>query len=257
MASANSKRAASLAIAHDTAYSLPRMTEAAIASRDLSKTYAGGKRALDDVSFDVPRGQIFGLLGPNGAGKSTLINILAGLVNKTGGTASIWGFDIDEHPRNAKASIGIVNQEILFDPFFTPVRDAGDPGRALRRPQGAAPLDGAAARGASGGQGERLCPHAVGRHEAAADGGEGDGPRAARAGPRRADRGRRHRTAPATMDLCPQPQRRRRHRRADDALSRRGRGALRPDRDHQPRHADRRTNRPATWSARRRKRSSR
>ncbi len=96
------------------------MTEAAISIQRLSKTYAGGKCALDEVTFDVPRGQIFGLLGPNGAGKSTLINILAGLVNKTGGTASIWGFDIGEHPRNAKASIGIVNQEILFDPFFTP-----------------------------------------------------------------------------------------------------------------------------------------
>ena len=96
------------------------MTEAAIRIDQLCKTYAGGKQALDDVSFDVPRGTIFGLLGPNGAGKSTLINILAGLVNKTSGSASIWGFDIDEHPRNAKASIGIVNQEILFDPFFTP-----------------------------------------------------------------------------------------------------------------------------------------
>ena len=97
------------------------MTDAAISIRDLCKTYAGGKRALDGVSLDVPRGEIFGLLGPNGAGKSTLINILAGLVNKTGGSAAIWGFDIDAHPRNAKASIGIVNQEILFDPFFTPV----------------------------------------------------------------------------------------------------------------------------------------
>lgn len=97
------------------------MTDAAISIDRLSKTYKGGKRALDEVSFDVPRGQIFGLLGPNGAGKSTLINILAGLVNKTGGSASIWGFDIDKHARNAKASIGIVNQEILFDPFFTPV----------------------------------------------------------------------------------------------------------------------------------------
>jgi ABC-2 type transport system ATP-binding protein len=96
------------------------MSEAAIAIRDLEKTYKGGKRALGGISLDVPRGQIFGLLGPNGAGKSTMINILAGLVNKTGGTAEIWGFDIDRHPRNAKASIGIVNQEILFDPFFTP-----------------------------------------------------------------------------------------------------------------------------------------
>jgi len=92
----------------------------AIAIDALSKTYAGGKKALDDVSFDVPTGQIFGLLGPNGAGKSTLINILAGLVVKSSGTARVWGFDIDEHPRNAKLSIGIVPQEILFDPFFTP-----------------------------------------------------------------------------------------------------------------------------------------
>jgi ABC-2 type transport system ATP-binding protein len=96
------------------------MTAAAIEIRDLQKTYAGGKRALEGVSLEVPRGQIFGLLGPNGAGKSTMINILAGLVNKTGGSASIWGFDIDKHPRNAKASIGIVPQEIIFDPFFTP-----------------------------------------------------------------------------------------------------------------------------------------
>jgi ABC-2 type transport system ATP-binding protein len=98
--------------------------DAAIRIESLSKTYAGQgsepKLALDDVSFDVPRGQIFGLLGPNGAGKSTLINILAGLVTKSSGKATIWGFDIDEHPRNAKRSIGIVPQEILFDPFFTP-----------------------------------------------------------------------------------------------------------------------------------------
>ena len=96
------------------------MNTPAIEIASLSKTYSGGKRALDDVSFSVAEGSIFGLLGPNGAGKSTLINILAGLVAKTSGRASIWGFDIDQHPRNAKASIGIVNQEILFDPFFTP-----------------------------------------------------------------------------------------------------------------------------------------
>ena len=106
-------------LARPLAYSRP-MTDAAIAIDNLCKTYAGGKRALDGVSFEVPRGSVFGLLGPNGAGKSTLITILAGLVNKTSGSASIWGFDIDAHPRNAKASIGIVNQEILFDPFFTP-----------------------------------------------------------------------------------------------------------------------------------------
>jgi len=101
------------------------MTNAAISIRNLVKRYAGakgapGKLALDGVSLDVPQGQIFGLLGPNGAGKSTLINTLAGLVTKTSGEVSIWGFDIDADTRNAKRSIGIVPQEVVFDPFFTP-----------------------------------------------------------------------------------------------------------------------------------------
>lgn len=95
-------------------------SQPAIEITDLCKVYAGGKRALDNVSLTIPRGQIYGLLGPNGAGKSTTINILAGLVNKTSGAARIWGFDIDQNPRNAKNSIGIVPQEIVFDPFFTP-----------------------------------------------------------------------------------------------------------------------------------------
>ena len=85
----------------------------------LCKTYkskgSAPKVALDDVSFDVPRGQIFGLLGPNGAGKSTLINILAGMVVKSSGTATVWGFDIDQQPRNAKRSIGIVPQELAVE----------------------------------------------------------------------------------------------------------------------------------------------
>jgi ABC-2 type transport system ATP-binding protein len=98
---------------------------AAIRIRDLVKEYAAQgdappKLALKGVSFDVPQGGIFGLLGPNGAGKSTLINILAGLVMKTSGSAAIWGFDIDHDQRNAKRAIGIVPQEIVFDPFFTP-----------------------------------------------------------------------------------------------------------------------------------------
>ncbi|WP_188065446.1 ABC transporter ATP-binding protein [Sphingobium sp. KCTC 72723] len=95
-------------------------TTAAIEIRDLTKVYKGGKRALDGIDLTIPRGQIYGLLGPNGAGKSTTINILAGMVNKTSGTARIWGFDTDDNPRNAKNSIGIVPQEIVFDPFFTP-----------------------------------------------------------------------------------------------------------------------------------------
>ena len=101
------------------------ITAPAISIRNLVKRYATsggeeGKLALKGVSFDVPQGEIFGLLGPNGAGKSTLINILAGMVTKTSGEASVWGFDIDSDPRNAKRAIGIVPQEIVFDPFFTP-----------------------------------------------------------------------------------------------------------------------------------------
>jgi len=97
------------------------MSDAAISIRGLTKIYQGGKQALTNVDLDVPQGQIFGLLGPNGAGKSTMINIMAGLVTKTAGSVSIWGFDIDTNPRNAKRSIGIVPQEIVFDPFFTPL----------------------------------------------------------------------------------------------------------------------------------------
>jgi ABC-2 type transport system ATP-binding protein len=78
------------------------------------------KLALDGISLQIRRGSIFGLLGPNGAGKSTFINILAGLVKKTSGTAKIWDIDIDSHPRLSRAAIGVVNQEVVADPFFTP-----------------------------------------------------------------------------------------------------------------------------------------
>ncbi|GAB4542224.1 MAG: ABC transporter ATP-binding protein [Parvularculaceae bacterium] len=97
----------------------------AISARGLRKIYpgAGGgapKEALKGVDLDIRRGAIFGLLGPNGAGKSTFINILAGLVNKTSGTARVWGFDIDKNPRQSRAAIGVVPQEINMDVFFTP-----------------------------------------------------------------------------------------------------------------------------------------
>lgn len=97
----------------------------AIEARNVVKTYAATKttpemKALKGVDLLVPRGSVFGLLGPNGAGKSTFINILAGLVRKTSGTVKIWGRDIDERPRDARAAIGVVPQEIAADPFFTP-----------------------------------------------------------------------------------------------------------------------------------------
>lgn len=97
----------------------------AIAIKGLSKTYASSgaqppKLALDAVDLVIPRGSFFGLLGPNGAGKSTLINILAGLVNKSAGSASVWGYDIERDMRAARRSIGVVPQELNIDPFFTP-----------------------------------------------------------------------------------------------------------------------------------------
>lgn len=101
------------------------LPENAVSVAGLEKTYkASGKSpakvALTGVDLDIPRGQIFGLLGPNGAGKSTLINILAGLVMKSSGTASIWGYDIDRDARHARSAIGVVPQELNIDPFFTP-----------------------------------------------------------------------------------------------------------------------------------------
>ena len=103
------------------------MSDHAIEIVNLNKTYqasgkAAPKTALKDVSLTIPKGSIYGLLGPNGAGKSTLINIMAGLVVKTSGTVKLWDRDIDKEPENAKAAIGIVPQEINYDPFFSPRR---------------------------------------------------------------------------------------------------------------------------------------
>jgi ABC-2 type transport system ATP-binding protein len=106
------------------------LPEFAIEARGLVKTYSGSKRAppmqaLKGIDLRVPRGAIFGLLGPNGAGKSTFINILAGLTNKTSGKVTVWGRDIDARPRDARAAIGVVPQEIAENVFFTP-REALD-----------------------------------------------------------------------------------------------------------------------------------
>ena len=103
----------------------PDLPANAIEAKALDKVYAGDKsharkHALKSIDLTVPRGSLFGLLGPNGAGKSTFINILAGLVIKTSGKAWVWGLDIDQRPRQARAAIGVVPQELNFDPFFTP-----------------------------------------------------------------------------------------------------------------------------------------
>ncbi|MDC3369973.1 ABC transporter ATP-binding protein, partial [Candidatus Pelagibacter ubique] len=92
--------------------------------KNLKKIYsnkqAGDNLALNDLNLDVKEGEIFGLLGPNGAGKTTFINILAGTVVKTAGQVSVWGFDLDKNPRQVRASVGIVPQEVNLDPFFSP-----------------------------------------------------------------------------------------------------------------------------------------
>jgi ABC-2 type transport system ATP-binding protein len=101
------------------------MPENAIEVRGLTKVYgrdSTARPALNGVDLDVPAGSIFGLLGPNGAGKSTFINILAGLVIKTAGSVRIWGFDQDVNPRQSRAAIGVVPQELNLDAFFTPAR---------------------------------------------------------------------------------------------------------------------------------------
>ncbi|MFA5593453.1 MAG: ABC transporter ATP-binding protein [Micavibrio sp.] len=101
------------------------MSGYAIEIENLYKTYASSgkvpeKHALRDINLTIPKGSIYGLLGPNGAGKSTLINIMAGLVIKTAGTVKLWDRDIDAEPENAKAAIGVMPQEINYDPFFSP-----------------------------------------------------------------------------------------------------------------------------------------
>ena len=92
--------------------------------KNLNKTYSKNEIspifALKNLNLEVKEGEIFGLLGPNGAGKSTFINILGGSVIKTEGEVYVWGFNLDENPRQVKASIGIVPQEINVDPFFSP-----------------------------------------------------------------------------------------------------------------------------------------
>src|SRR5664279_6648852 len=98
----------------------------AIAFQSVTKVYPsprGAVRALDDVSFDIQQGEFFGLLGPNGAGKTTLISILAGLARASSGTVTVLGHDVVADYAAARRVLGIVPQELVFDPFFS-VREA-------------------------------------------------------------------------------------------------------------------------------------
>ena len=102
------------------------MNKIALSVEKLTKIYSKNKskiiqeKALNALSFEVRQGEIFGLLGPNGAGKTTFLSILAGTVEKTKGKINVWGFDLDLNPRQVRASIGIVPQEINLDAFFSP-----------------------------------------------------------------------------------------------------------------------------------------
>ena len=102
------------------------MNKIALSAGNLTKIYSKNNSldksvlALNKLNLEVKQGEIFGLLGPNGAGKSTFINILGGTVIKTSGKVELWGFDLDNNPRQVRASIGIVPQEVNFDPFFSP-----------------------------------------------------------------------------------------------------------------------------------------
>jgi ABC-2 type transport system ATP-binding protein len=101
------------------------MTKNALTVENLTKVYSDSKtkkenKALSNISFEVKQGEVFGLLGPNGAGKTTFLSILGGTVTKTSGNVNVWGFNLDKNPRQVKASIGIVPQEVNLDAFFSP-----------------------------------------------------------------------------------------------------------------------------------------
>ena len=101
------------------------MEKYALTVENLTKIYSDSKtkkqsKALVDLTFEVKQGEVFGLLGPNGAGKTTFLSILGGTVTKTNGNVNVWGFDLDKNPRQVKASIGIVPQEVNLDAFFSP-----------------------------------------------------------------------------------------------------------------------------------------
>tara|TARA_B100000941_G_scaffold229768_1_gene172147 strand:- start:1299 stop:2228 length:930 start_codon:yes stop_codon:yes gene_type:complete len=101
------------------------MSKFALTVENLTKIYSNSKNkkqniALNELNFEVKQGEVFGLLGPNGAGKTTFLSILGGTVVKTKGKVNVWGFDLDQNPRQVRASLGIVPQEVNLDAFFSP-----------------------------------------------------------------------------------------------------------------------------------------
>ena len=215
----------------------------ALSIRGLTKTYANGVQALRGIDLDVAEGDFFALLGPNGAGKTTTIGIIMSLVNKTGGSVSVFGHDIDRELDRAKSCIGLVPQEINFNQFekvFTIiVNQAGFYG---------IPRELAVERSEKYLKQLQLWDKrdtdralALGRHEAPAHDRARAGARAAAADPRRADGRRRHRDPPQHVGVPARDQRARHDDHPDDALPGGGGEPLPPHRDHRrrPDHRER------------------
>ena len=170
----------------------------AIEVRGVEKRY-GAVQALSGVSLEIAQGEFFGLLGPNGAGKTTLINVIAGLARADAGAVSVMGADAVADYRRARRMLGVVPQELVFDPFFT-VREtlriqSGYFGIARQRRLDRRG-DGAPRPHRQGGRQHAL---ALRRHEAPRAGRAGAGAQAAGDRPRRAHRRRRRRAAPGPV----------------------------------------------------------
>ncbi len=158
----------------------------ALSLKNLTKTYKNGVQALKGINLDVEEGDFFALLGPNGAGKTTAIGIVTSLVNKTAGTAAVFGHDIDAELEVAKSCIGLVPQEINFNQFEAVetivVNQAGFYGlpRCARAPAGGKVSEVASALGKAPFDGA----HLVRRHETPPDDRSRAGARATLTDPR-------------------------------------------------------------------------